>query len=211
MIDGNPVAFWRRSNLSLTRNNGVHTGGDVLNGNVGTTARPVAVQGVFATGELKDGLTHRLAVDSAGMSAFASLYDGAFLARWVTADYNVVFGLTHLAGLRSGLPSVAVANGECLTGVASGPARSTSSVVAAAIAFSFAALIQFAAQVPQKMFCVHVSSDELDALTHHFRQNGFAISVNGCHLDQLNDAPPRVPRVARFHPTQLELRRPGTD
>jgi hypothetical protein len=61
------------------------------------------------------------------------------------------------------------------------------------------------------MFCVHVAGDELDALTHDFRQNGFAISVNGYHLDQLNDAPPRVPCVARFFPTRLELRRPLAD
>src|SRR2546427_11344372 len=58
------------------------------------------------------------------------------------------------------------------------------------------------------MFCVHVAGDELDALTHDFRQNGFAISVNGCHLDQLNDAPARVPYVARFSPSRLELSRP---
>src|SRR2546427_11254447 len=61
------------------------------------------------------------------------------------------------------------------------------------------------------MFCVHVAGDELDALAHDFRQNGFAISVNGCHLDQLNDAPPRVPYVARFSPSRLELRRPLAD
>src|SRR5207248_2710445 len=53
--------------------------------------------------------------------------------------------------------------------------------------------------------------DELDALTHDFRQNGFAISINGGHLDQLNDALPRVPYVARFSPTRLELRRPRAD
>src|SRR6266581_2010925 len=61
------------------------------------------------------------------------------------------------------------------------------------------------------MFCVHVASDEIDALTHHFRQNGFALSVNGCHLDQLNDAPPRAPYVELFSPTRLELRRPRAD
>ena len=61
------------------------------------------------------------------------------------------------------------------------------------------------------MFCVHVAGDELDALTHDFRQNGFAISVNGCHLGQINDAPPRVPCFARFSPTRLELRRPRAD
>jgi hypothetical protein len=51
------------------------------------------------------------------------------------------------------------------------------------------------------MFCVHVAGDELDALTHDFRQNGLAISVDGCHLNQLNDASPRVPYVARFSPS----------
>ncbi len=30
------------------------------------------------------------------------------------------------------------------------------------------------------MFCVPIAGDELGALTHDFRQNGFAISVNGC-------------------------------
>ena len=45
-----------------------------------------------------------------------------------------------------------------------------------------------AAQVPQKMFCVHVAGDKLGALTHDFRQNGFAVSVNGCHFGQFNDA-----------------------
>src|SRR5437867_12542198 len=61
------------------------------------------------------------------------------------------------------------------------------------------------------MFCVHVACDELGALAHDFRQNGFAISVNGCHLDQLKDAPPRVPYVARFSPSGLELSRPLAD
>ncbi len=42
------------------------------------------------------------------------------------------------------------------------------------------------------MFCVHVARDELDALTHDFRQNGFAISVNRGDIDQLNDALPRL-------------------
>ena len=55
------------------------------------------------------------------------------------------------------------------------------------------------------MFRVHVAGVELDALTHDFRQNGFAISVNGCHVNQLNDALPRVPYVPRFSPTRLEL------
>jgi len=58
------------------------------------------------------------------------------------------------------------------------------------------------------MFCVHVAGDELDALAHDFRPNGFAISVNGGHLDQFNDAPPPVPCRAHFSPSRLELIRP---
>jgi hypothetical protein len=58
------------------------------------------------------------------------------------------------------------------------------------------------------MFCVHVAGDELDSLTHDFRQNGFAVSVNGCHLDQIDDAPPRVPYVPSFSPGRFELSRP---
>jgi hypothetical protein len=50
------------------------------------------------------------------------------------------------------------------------------------------------------MFCVHVAGDELGTLAHNFRQNFFAISVNRCHLNQLNDAFPRVPYVVRFFP-----------
>jgi hypothetical protein len=85
-------------------------------------------------------------------------------------------------------------------------------MIATAILFSFhPTSLQLPAQVSQKMFCVHVAGDELDALTHDFRQNGFAISVNRCHLDQLNDAPPRVRHVARFSPTRLEFRRPLAD
>ena len=61
------------------------------------------------------------------------------------------------------------------------------------------------------MFCVHVAGDELGALTHDFRQNGFAISVNGCHLAQFNDASPRVPCVAGFSPGRLQLNRPLAD
>src|SRR5258706_8214819 len=58
------------------------------------------------------------------------------------------------------------------------------------------------------MFCVHIAGDELGALAHDFRQNGFAISVNGRHLDQLNDALPRVPCAARFSPSRFELSHP---
>src|SRR5260370_3834226 len=58
------------------------------------------------------------------------------------------------------------------------------------------------------MFYVHVPGYELGSVTQDFRQNGFAVAVNGRHFDQLNDAPPRVPCVARFSPARLELRRP---
>ena len=61
------------------------------------------------------------------------------------------------------------------------------------------------------MLCVHVAGDELSTLTHDFRQNGFALSVNRCHLDQLNDAPPRVARVSLFSPSRLQLSRPLSD
>jgi hypothetical protein len=70
---------------------------------------------------------------------------------------------------------------------------------------------QLNSQVSQEMFGVHVAGDELDALTHDFRQNRFAISVNRYNPDQLHDAFPHVPNVARFSPGQLELRRPLTD
>src|SRR5258708_35436579 len=61
------------------------------------------------------------------------------------------------------------------------------------------------------MFYVHVAGDALGSVTHDFGENSFAIAVNGCHLDQLNDAPPRVPHLARFSPARLELRRPLAD
>src|SRR5258705_4224999 len=61
------------------------------------------------------------------------------------------------------------------------------------------------------MFGVHVAGDELGALTHDFRQGGFAIPVNECYLDQINDAPSRVPCVVLFAPTRLELSCPLAD
>jgi hypothetical protein len=61
------------------------------------------------------------------------------------------------------------------------------------------------------MLCVHVAGDEPGTLTHDFRQNFFAISVNQCHLDQLNDSSSRVPYVARFSPSRPELSRPLAD
>jgi hypothetical protein len=61
------------------------------------------------------------------------------------------------------------------------------------------------------MLCVHVAGDELSTLTHDFCQNRFALSVNRCHLGQLNDASPRVPRVTLFSPGRLELSGPLSD
>jgi hypothetical protein len=83
---------------------------------------------------------------------------------------------------------------------------------ATAILFSLhATSLQLAAQVPQEMLGVHISGDELGTLAHDVRQNFFAISVNRCHLNQLNDASPRVPYVVRFSPSRLELSRPLAD
>jgi hypothetical protein len=61
------------------------------------------------------------------------------------------------------------------------------------------------------MFCIHVAGDEFGALTHDFRQNGFAIPVDGYHFNQLNDASPRVVCMMRFSPSRLELNRPLAD
>jgi hypothetical protein len=61
------------------------------------------------------------------------------------------------------------------------------------------------------MFCVHVACDELGTLTHDFRENGFAISVNGRYFGQFNDASSRIPFMARFSPSRLELIRPLAD
>jgi hypothetical protein len=61
------------------------------------------------------------------------------------------------------------------------------------------------------MLCVHVAGDELGTVTHDFRQNFFAISVNRCHLNQLHDASPRVPHVVRFSPSRLEFSGPLAD
>src|SRR5260370_19520602 len=80
------------------------------------------------------------------------------------------------------------------------------------ILFSFHAIsLQLGAEIPQKMFCVYVAGDELGTLTHDFRQNGFTIPVDGCHVAQLNDELPRVPCATRFSPSRLELRRPTAD
>jgi|SRR4051794_15612517 hypothetical protein len=58
------------------------------------------------------------------------------------------------------------------------------------------------------MLCVHIAGDELGTLAHDFRQNGFAISVNRCHLNEINNAPPRTHDVMRFSPSRLKLSRP---
>jgi hypothetical protein len=71
--------------------------------------------------------------------------------------------------------------------------------------------LQCGTHITQKMLCVHVSGDELSTLAHDLRQNGFAVSVNRCHLDQVNDASPRVPWVMRFSPSRLKLSRPLAD
>jgi len=84
-------------------------------------------------------------------------------------------------------------------------------IATAILFFLHVTSLQLAAQIPQKMFCVNVAGDELGALTHDFRQNGFAISINGCHLDQFNDSSPRVPCVARFSPGRFKLGRPLAD
>ena len=111
LVDGNPVALELCPNyLSLSRDNGVHSGGNILDRNVDTTSRSVAVQGLHGrAGKLKDGFTYRLAGDCAGMNAHAADHDrpvdngdalarfcrrdGALLSRWATANHNqVIFG-----------------------------------------------------------------------------------------------------------------------
>jgi hypothetical protein len=88
----------------------------------------------------------------------------------------------------------------------------TSSMIATDMFFSLHAIsLQLAAHFPQKMFCIHVAGDEFGTLTHDFRQSGFTIMVNGCHLDQFHDAPARIACLARFSPSRLELSRPLAD
>src|SRR5437870_567369 len=120
LMDGNPVALQLRSNyLSLSGDNGIHAGGDILDGNLATVSTPIAVQGLHGkAGKLKDGLPYRLAGDRAGMNAHASDHDGpvddgdalaglcrrdsALLACWATADHNkVIFGYIHLEAFDS--------------------------------------------------------------------------------------------------------------
>jgi len=71
-----------------------------------------------------------------------------------------------------------------------------------------AAWLQFAAQVLKNVLCVHVAGDEVDALTHEFRQNCFAISIDGCHFDKVHDALPQIPSLARLCPGRNQLIRP---
>jgi hypothetical protein len=61
------------------------------------------------------------------------------------------------------------------------------------------------------MFCVHVGSNELGTLTHHFRQNGFALQVDRYHLNHFNDVSPQVACEMRFSPSRLKLIRPLAD
>jgi hypothetical protein len=61
------------------------------------------------------------------------------------------------------------------------------------------------------MLCVHIAGDELGSLAHDFRQNFFAISVNRCHLGQVNDVSPRVSSVVGFSPSRHEYSRPLAD
>src|SRR5260370_29846286 len=118
LMDGNPVALLLRSNyLSLSRDNGIHSGGNILNRKVDTTLRPIAVEGLYGkAGKLKDGLTYSLAGDCAGMNAHAAHHggpvdhgdalahlcrgDSSLLPRRATADYHqVVLCYGHLGRL----------------------------------------------------------------------------------------------------------------
>src|SRR5258708_3040452 len=88
----------------------------------------------------------------------------------------------------------------------------SSSMIATGIFFSLRAIaLQLAAHLPQKMFCIHVAGDELGTLTHDFRQNGLPIVVDGCHLDHFDNASSRIPPLAPFSPSRLELIRPLAD
>jgi hypothetical protein len=71
--------------------------------------------------------------------------------------------------------------------------------------------LQLAAHLPQKMFCIHVAGDELGTLTHDFRQNGFTIVVDGCHVNHFDNASSHIACLARFSPSRLELSRPLAD
>jgi hypothetical protein len=77
--------------------------------------------------------------------------------------------------------------------------------------FLRASSLQFAAQLPYKMFWVNVGINELGALTHHFRQNFVAVQVNRYHLNHFNYVSPRVACEKRFSPSRLKFIRPLVD
>jgi hypothetical protein len=86
-----------------------------------------------------------------------------------------------------------------------------STMVTAVLFLLHAGSLQLVSQVPKKMLCVHVAGNEIGPGAHNFRQNRFAISVNRCHLDQINDASPHILCVMRFFPSRFELIRPLPD
>src|SRR5712675_1014173 len=87
--------------------------------------------------------------------------------------------------------------------------RLSSSMIPTDIFFFLRAIaLQLAAHLPQKMFCIHVAGDEFGTLTHDFRQNGFTVVVDGCHLNHFDNASPHIARLALCSPSRLELSRP---
>jgi hypothetical protein len=71
--------------------------------------------------------------------------------------------------------------------------------------------IKLLAQVPYKVFCVHVAGNKLGTLARDLRQDGLSVSVYRYHLNQLYDAFSRVPCVARSSLSRLEFGRPLAD
>jgi hypothetical protein len=67
---------------------------------------------------------------------------------------------------------------------------------------------QLTAQFSQQMLCVYIPRDELGTLTHHFRQNGFAIPPNKCHVREFNYASTFVAQVVKRSPGRPQLSRP---
>jgi hypothetical protein len=87
--------------------------------------------------------------------------------------------------------------------------HSAASTMVTAVLFLFhMGSLQLASQVPKKMLCVYVAGDELGSGAHDIRQNRFAISVNRCHLDQIDDASPHILCMMPFFPSRFELIRP---
>jgi hypothetical protein len=87
--------------------------------------------------------------------------------------------------------------------------HSAASTMVAAILFRFhAGSLQLVSQGSKKMLCIHVAGDEVGSIAHDFRQNRFAIPVNRCHLDQINNASPHILCMMRFFPSRFELIRP---